>query len=91
MVTRFQQSPAIEAAPLQDEVLLFHPQKNMFCVLNRTASFLWTCLSDSSTAEQLVARLNQSFEGVQATDAMQDVHNALQQLQSLDFIVVSSR
>ncbi|MGE3538133.1 MAG: PqqD family protein [Candidatus Tectimicrobiota bacterium] len=88
MATCFQRSALIEAAPLQEEILLFHPQKNVFCVLNRTASFLWSCLADSSTAEQLVEKLSQHFEGVAAADVLQDVHNTLRQLQSLDFIVV---
>ena len=42
MVDCYQQGVGIESAPLRDEVILFHPSSNKFCVLNRTSSFIWS-------------------------------------------------
>ena len=87
MTMHFQRNAHVEAAPLQEEMLLFQPQTNAFCVLNRTASFLWTCLAQPTTAEQLVEELRQHFEGVAPTETLQDVQSALQQLQSLELVI----
>lgn len=83
----FQRNPLVEAAPLQDETLLFHAQTRAFCVLNRTAAFLWTCLAEPSSAERLAVQLGESFEGVVAEDALRDVQHTLQEMQSLELIV----
>lgn len=90
MHTCFQRNNVVETAPLQEEALLFHPRTNTFCVLNQTASFLWTCLVDPLTATQLADKLNQSFEGVKPADALEDVQRTLQEMQSLEFVVAVS-
>ena len=90
--THFQKNPVVEAAPLQEETLLFHPQRNAFCVLNSTASFIWTCLATPNRAEQLVEKLGQSFQGVSPVDALrEDVQSVLQHMQELELIVVVSQ
>jgi hypothetical protein len=87
MTVCFQRNTLVEAAPLQEEVLLFHPATNKFCILNRTAAFVWECLESPSTAEQLVEKLNQSFADVTSAEARQDVQSLLQEMQSLEFVV----
>jgi hypothetical protein len=47
---RFQQGVGIEAAPLQDEIILFHSASNRFCVLNRTSSLIWSQLKEPRLA-----------------------------------------
>ena len=87
MTMHFQRNTQVEAAPLQEELLLFQPQTNVFCVLNRTASLLWTCLEQPTTVEQLVEELRQHFEGVAPAETRQDVQSTLQQMQSLELVV----
>jgi hypothetical protein len=83
----YSRSPGIEAAPLQEEVILFDPASNQFCVLNRTASYLWNQLATPSSTESLAAGLCKSFSGVALEDAHRDTDKALQEMLSLNFVV----
>lgn len=87
MVDRFQQSAGIEAAPLRDEVILFHSSSNKFCVLNRTSSFIWSELSKPSTGMEVAQRLGASFEGVDLDRAQADVDSALEEMLALGLVV----
>ena len=87
MLARYQQSPGIEFAPLQDEVILFHSPSNKFCVLNRTSSFIWSELKQPASCEELAQRLGESFGGVEIQQAMSDVDTTLQEMLSLGLIV----
>lgn len=87
MNTSYRRSPTIEMAPLQDETILFNPVKNQFCVLNRTASFIWAELSAPATSDTLARKLCRSFSGVALDDAQRDTDRALQEMLSLNFVV----
>ena len=84
--TAYRRAAAIEAAPMQDEVLLFDPTSNKFCVLNRTAAFLWNELSAPQTAAGLSTRVCASFAEVSSEQALGDVARALSQLAELSLI-----
>jgi|SRR5882672_4440551 len=83
----FRRGADIEAAPLQDEVILFHAPQNKFCVLNRTSSFIWSQLAEPTTCEEIAVRMGASFSGVTIQEAMSDVDAALQEMLSLGLIV----
>jgi len=85
--TVYRRSPAIEMAPLQDETILFDPQNNQFCLLNRTASFIWNHLATPASSDVLGAKLCENFSGVGLENAVRDVNGALQEMRSLNFIV----
>jgi len=87
MLARYQQSPGIEFAPLQDEVILFHSVSNKFCVLNRTSSFIWSELKQPVNCEELAQRLGESFSGVAIEQAMSDVDTTLHEMLALGLIV----
>lgn len=87
MSSRFQQCAGIEAAPLQDEVILFHAPTNKFCVLNRTSSFIWSQLQQPRTKEQLASQVGSSFSGVTETQANADVDSTLQEMIALGLVV----
>ena len=55
MSTVYRRSPAIEMAPLQEETILFDPQNNKFCLLNRTAAFIWNQLATPAASETVGA------------------------------------
>jgi len=86
----YSRSPSIEMAPLQEETILFNPAKNQFCVLNRTASFLWSQLATPTCADALAAKMCQSFSGVGIEDALRDADVALKEMISLNFVVGES-
>ncbi len=83
-------NPSVEAAPLQDETILFHPGSNKFCLLNGTAAFLWERLQQPATVEHLSADLVAQFSGVDEARARKDVTDALQQFSELTFVVAES-
>ena len=74
-------------APLQDETILFNPEKKQFCVLNRTASLLWNQLANPITIESLAAKVCEGFSGVTLESAQQDAEHAVQEMLALNFIV----
>lgn len=86
MTTRYARSAAAEAAPMQDETIIFHAERNQFCVLNHTAAFLWEQLSSPQTPEELATGLRTTYTDVSAEGAMVDVQAALRDLEALALI-----
>ena len=87
MESSFRRNVGIEAAPLQDEVILFHAPSNNFCVLNRTSSFIWSQLAEPTTCEGIAAGMGARFKGVTLSEAMSDVDAALKEMLALGLIV----
>ena len=83
----FQQRAGIEIAPLQGETILFHPESNRFCILNRTSSFIWERLRAPAPTEEIARELAINFDGVSANEALNDVSNTIAELLALDLIV----
>jgi hypothetical protein len=77
-------------APLQDETILFDPQKNQFCLLNRTAALLWNQLASPASARTLGVKLCANVSGVALEDAVRDANSTLEELRSLDMVVEES-
>lgn len=86
MGDRFQQNAAVEAAPLEDEVILLDPETNQFCILNRTASAIWSRAAQPATREEIAADLSAQFAGVTEADALRDVDDTLRQLIDLRLV-----
>jgi hypothetical protein len=76
----------VEVAPMQDETILFHPSKKQFCLLNPTAAFVWECLEEPITADELADQVVGRFADVDGDRAKQDMQGALQQLRDLEFV-----
>lgn len=83
----FEKNPNVEAAPLNEEAILFDPATSKFFMLNRTSSFIWERLTTPMTAKSLADELCKSFDQVQAADALNDVRAVLDQMVSMDLIV----
>lgn len=83
----FQKNPKVEAAPLNEEAILFDPTSSKFFMLNRTSSFIWEHLSAPKTAESLAGELCNSFENVEMAEALKDVRATLDQMLSMDLVV----
>jgi hypothetical protein len=88
--TVYRRSPVIEMAPLQEETILFDPQKNQFCLLNRTASFIWKELATPTSSEVLGAKICENLSGVALDNAIRDSNGALEQMRSLNFVIEES-
>jgi hypothetical protein len=85
MNTTYSQKSSIEMAPLQEETILFDPVQNRFCVLNRTATFMWNQLTTALTKETLATKLCGSFSGIARETALLDAERTLELLLSLKF------
>lgn len=84
----YRRSPGIEASPLQEESILFDPATNRFCLLNRTAAFLWERLDAPASADDLVLAVCEAFDGADHGRVAPDVHSTLAQLVELKFLAV---
>jgi hypothetical protein len=80
MSVRYRQNPAVEAASLQDETILLHPETNQFCILNHTASVIWSKIGQPATSAEIAAELSAQFTDVPEGDALRDVEEALRQM-----------
>jgi hypothetical protein len=76
----------VEEAPLQDETILLQPAAKTFCLLNRTAAFIWREMSSTYSSELIARKLKTAFEGVSADQAVKDVKSTLQNLVALGFV-----
>jgi hypothetical protein len=86
-VTVYARNAAVEAAPLKDESVLFHPATNRFCMLNKTMAFIWSKLEHRSTVDEISAEITRNFAGVTDGEARDDVKAALTRMLELDLLV----
>src|SRR3979490_913712 len=77
---------SIETAPLQDETILFNPERKQFCVLNRTASMIWNQLATPTTTETLAAHVCKSFSGVSMEEVLRDADRTVQEMLTLNYV-----
>jgi predicted TIM-barrel enzyme len=76
---RYQQIPTVEAAPLEDGVILLDPETNEFSVLNETAAAIWAKVAQPATSQEIVADIRERFDEVGGGVAS-DVEGTLQQM-----------
>ena len=76
---RYQQCPTVEAAPLEDGMILLDPETSQFSVLNQTASAIWASVAKPATSEEIVAEIHARFEEV-GGGVLSDVEETLQQM-----------
>ena len=87
MASRYVRSGDAEAAPMQDETIIFHANRNQFTVLNHTAAFVWERLSAPQTVDDLAGALLGAYTGVALETAKVDIERALHELESLGLVV----
>ena len=87
MPVLYQQNSGIEAAPLQDEVILFHPTSGKFFVLNKTSSFIWSNLREPSTSQQISDKMLNSFRKTEEANLARDIDSVLQEMVSQGLII----
>ena len=83
----YQQNSGVETAPLQDEVILFHPTTGKFFVLNKTSSFIWSTLREPSTSRQISEKLQASFKKTPDSNIPDDVDTVLKEMVSQGLII----
>lgn len=88
--TVLRRNPAIEEAPLNDELMLFNPNTAQFYVLNRTMAFTWKRLETTKSLEELTVAIAGHFAGVTPEAAAADLRNSVEQLISHGLIEASA-
>jgi hypothetical protein len=83
----FLRNPKIEEAPLQGELMLFNPESSQFYVLNATMALIWRRCETAQTAEGMIQKLTEEFEGVDAAMATHDVDRAVAELKDLGLLI----
>jgi hypothetical protein len=86
MTDRFAQNTSVEAAALEDEVILLDPETNQFCILNRTASAIWSRVAQPATSAEIAAELCEQFADVTEAAALDDVEETLRQMLDLRLV-----
>lgn len=79
MSDRYQQRTALEAASLEDGMILLDPETNQFSLLNPTASAIWARVAQPATSAEIAAEITAQFV-VTEGDARSDVEEALRQM-----------
>ena len=81
-------NPKTELARMNDEAMLFDPEKSQFFQLNPTAAFVWDQLAQPSTVQGLADQLSKRFEGALASEVERDVDKLVEQMLAHRLIVV---
>lgn len=89
MSLQVSRNPSVDFAPMKNESVLFQPKTNKFCLLNATATYLWTQLDQPRSVSELADRLCQRFDAVNMNDALRDVEKVVEELRSLECVVSS--
>jgi hypothetical protein len=79
----------VDFAPMKNESVLFQPQTNQFCLLNATATFVWSQLDRPCTVTDLAQAVCDHFDDVSLPEAIRDVEQTLNELQSLSYLTLS--
>jgi len=79
MNDRYQQCPTVEAAPLEDGMILLDPETSQFSVLNQTAAAIWASLAQPATGEEIAAEIRARFAEVDG-GVVSDVEETLRQM-----------
>ena len=89
MSLQVSRNPGADFAPMKNESVLFQPKTNQFCLLNATATFLWSQLDQPRSVSDLADRLCDRFDGVTTAEALRDVEKLVEELRSLDCLISS--
>jgi hypothetical protein len=84
-------NPKAETASMNDEAMVFDPEKNQFFQLNPTAAFLWDQLVEPRTVERLTEQVSQHFEDASTFDVARDIDRLVEQMLAHQLIVVLER
>jgi hypothetical protein len=87
MENKLVRNPAVDFTPMRNESVLFHPQTNQFCMLNISATYVWSLLEQPRTISELAEATCDRFEGVSVPQAVRDVEKTVNQLQSLSLVL----
>ena len=73
---------------MNDEAMVFDPEKSQFFQLNPTAAFLWNRLEEPSTEERLADEVSKHFEGAPSADLARDINQLIEQMLANQLVVV---
>lgn len=86
----YRRAISVEAAPMQNETILYNATTKGFCVLNPSAAMVWNSLETPQSADVLAAQLCHAFRGVSTAQAIEDVELVLTEFKSLSLVELQS-
>ncbi|MFH0859995.1 MAG: PqqD family protein [Candidatus Altiarchaeota archaeon] len=75
----------VESTVLDDECMLFHPEKNLFYKVNDTGTFIWEAISRKISIDTIIQKLTSNFD-VDKKIAKKEVISFLKYLKEKDLI-----
>ncbi len=88
MEKTFQRNQEVEAAPLDEESILYDPGSSKFFMLNSTSAFIWEQLATPVTVEGIATAIGDAFEEITPEGALSDVRDTVDELVSMDLVAV---
>ena len=82
----YQRNAAVDAAPLESELMLYHPTTTQFYMLNPTMVCIWRSCEAPKAFEALVDAVLSEFDGAERPTVESDVRLAVDQLVSLGLL-----
>jgi len=82
----FERNQEVEAAPLNEEAILFHPASTKFFMLNSTSAFVWDQLATPATVEGIATAVVNNFANVTPENAISDVRSTVEEFVALDLV-----
>ncbi|HSP16212.1 MAG TPA: PqqD family protein [Thermoanaerobaculia bacterium] len=86
-IRQLRRNPAIEEAPLQEEMMLFDAVKSKFFVLNPAMALTWTWCDGTHSVAEISEELASRFGGVTPDEARGDVERAVAELYELGLLL----
>ena len=86
---RYHRNSVVEAAPMKDELVLFHPVTNQFSLLNQTMAFIWSKAENAITADEIAEQVSRSFAGAAPDRVRADVNDAIRKMLELNLLVTA--
>ena len=86
-IRQLRRNPAIEEAPLQNEMMLFDASQSKFFVLNPAMAVTWTYCDGTRSVGEISEELVNRFEGVTPEQARGDVERAVDELYALGLLL----
>lgn len=90
MSVKYTRAAGVDIAPMKEQMVLFNPQSNQFCVLNKTAAVVWEMLETPQSLEQLVTALIDRFVNASSQTVEADVRAMMAELDKTACVVTVS-
>jgi hypothetical protein len=88
VIQKYTRANGVDIAPMKDQMVLFNPHSNQFCVLNRTAAIVWELLETPRSIDEISIKLVENFSNAPSQTVVGDVRAMLADLEKTACVAV---